>query len=312
MQQRKPLAERCEGRWRSILPALGFDSRMLVNKHGPCPMCEGKDRFRFDDKGGRGTWICNQCGSGDGIELVKLKLGLDFKAAAAVIEPLIGGAEVDEPQQDLDQEQVERSMRQLAQRAKLVAPGDPVDLWLRARLPGLASIPSCLRTVESCFYKDEDGPGYHPAMIASVRGADNRVVALHRTYLTASGEKAQVSSVRKVLGKIPDGSAVRLTEPGHTLGIAEGIETALAATILFGIPTWAALNSGRMKVWQPPAETAEVVIFADRDINCDGQEAAFALAKRLNRTIAAQVILPDAAGTDFNDQLLATRNGGRP
>lgn len=307
MQQRKPLAERCEGRWRSILPALGFDSRMLVNKHGPCPMCEGKDRFRFDDKGGRGTWICNKCGSGDGIELVKLKLGLDFKAAASVIEPLIGSAEVEASPEDPDQEQIEKSMRLLAQRSKAVLDGDPVDCWLRSRLPGLGDVPTCLRTVESCLYKDDEGPSYHPAMIASVRDPDGHVRALHRTYLTPDGQKAAVPSPRKVLGRIPDGSAVRLTEPAHTLGIAEGIETALAATILFGIPTWAALNSGRLKVWQPPAETAEVVIFADHDINCDGQEAAFALAKRLNRTIPAQVILPDVAGTDFNDQLVAAR-----
>ena len=43
-------------------------SRNLI---GTCPMCGGKDRFRFDDKGGRGTWICSQCGAGDEIELVK-------------------------------------------------------------------------------------------------------------------------------------------------------------------------------------------------------------------------------------------------
>jgi len=307
MQQRRPLAERCLGRWRSILPALGIDSRMLVNKHGPCPMCDGKDRFRFDDKEGRGTWICNQCGSGDGIEMVKLKLGLDFKAAAAVIEPLIGGAEIDPAPQDPDHEQIERSMRQLAQRSKPVEVGDAVHRWLTGRLGVLTTIPSCLRTVESCLYKDDDGLSYHPAMIASVRDADGKVQALHRTYLKADGSRAEVASVRKVLGRIPDGSAVRLSEPSHTLGIAEGIETALAASAMFGIPVWAALNSGRLKVWQPPPDTAEVVVFADHDINCDGQEAAYALAKRLNRTIAAQVVLPEAAGTDWNDVLLQRR-----
>ena len=52
-------------------PSLGVPAKALTNRHGPCPVCGGKDRFRFDDKGGRGTWICSTCGAGDGIELVK-------------------------------------------------------------------------------------------------------------------------------------------------------------------------------------------------------------------------------------------------
>ncbi|MDI5829610.1 hypothetical protein MJN51_36035, partial [Salmonella enterica subsp. enterica serovar Kentucky] len=35
-------------------------------RHAPCPACGGKDRFRFDDNG-RGSFICNQCGAGDGL-----------------------------------------------------------------------------------------------------------------------------------------------------------------------------------------------------------------------------------------------------
>jgi putative DNA primase/helicase len=69
--QREPLKDRAKGRWRNILPSLGIPSKALTNRHGPYPMCGGKDRFRFDDKGGRGTWFCSQCGGGDGIELVK-------------------------------------------------------------------------------------------------------------------------------------------------------------------------------------------------------------------------------------------------
>jgi hypothetical protein len=37
------------------------------NRHQACPVCGGSDRFRFDDKEGRGTWFCNQCGAGDGL-----------------------------------------------------------------------------------------------------------------------------------------------------------------------------------------------------------------------------------------------------
>ena len=57
------------GKWQSIFSSLGID--VGNGKHCPCPVCGGKDRFRFDNKDGRGTYICNQCGSGDGLELIK-------------------------------------------------------------------------------------------------------------------------------------------------------------------------------------------------------------------------------------------------
>lgn len=57
------------GHWPRILPALGI--QVLKNRHQPCPVCGGSDRFRFDDREGRGTWYCNQCGAGDGLKLVE-------------------------------------------------------------------------------------------------------------------------------------------------------------------------------------------------------------------------------------------------
>jgi putative DNA primase/helicase len=27
-----------------------MDERALSGKHGPCPLCGGRDRFRFDDR----------------------------------------------------------------------------------------------------------------------------------------------------------------------------------------------------------------------------------------------------------------------
>ncbi|HIJ82990.1 MAG TPA: AAA family ATPase [Magnetococcales bacterium] len=67
------------GQWPTILPALGMDQKFLSNKHGPCPFCGGKDRFRFDDKDGNGTYICGPCGPGNGFSLVAKILGLDLK-----------------------------------------------------------------------------------------------------------------------------------------------------------------------------------------------------------------------------------------
>ncbi|MGF7480577.1 DUF927 domain-containing protein [Providencia sp. SP181] len=76
------------GRWHYILTSLGVcvpDN----HKHGACPKCGGKDRFRFDDKNGKGTWFCNQCGSGDGLDLLKLVTGKDTKTACFEINKIL-------------------------------------------------------------------------------------------------------------------------------------------------------------------------------------------------------------------------------
>src|SRR5262249_52557940 len=82
--------ERARHRWREILPQLGIETRFLTNKHGPCPLCGGRDRFRFDDKNGEGTYICGQCGAGNGIILLRKLHGWDFRTACDAIDRVIG------------------------------------------------------------------------------------------------------------------------------------------------------------------------------------------------------------------------------
>ncbi|EBL3413407.1 DUF927 domain-containing protein [Salmonella enterica] len=57
-------------RWPFVLAGLHIDVPDSPRKHTGCPACGGKDRFRFDDNG-RGSFICNQCGAGDGLELIQ-------------------------------------------------------------------------------------------------------------------------------------------------------------------------------------------------------------------------------------------------
>lgn len=62
------------GRWTEILTGLGIEDEYLTRRHGPCPGCGGTDRFRFDDRDGRGRWLCGQGGdtiAGDGFQLLE-------------------------------------------------------------------------------------------------------------------------------------------------------------------------------------------------------------------------------------------------
>src|ERR1700723_3302683 len=84
--------ERARHRWRELLPQLGVETRFLTNKHGPCPLCGGRDRYRFDDKDGTGSYFCGQCGAGSGIILVRKLKGWDHKTACDEIDKIVGHA----------------------------------------------------------------------------------------------------------------------------------------------------------------------------------------------------------------------------
>jgi putative DNA primase/helicase len=104
-----------------------------------------------------------------------------------------------------------------------------------------------------------------PAMVAGLQASDRRVVAVQITYLDPRGhKKAQVSTPRRTIGKMHDG-AVRLGPAGDVLGLAEGVETALAAMQLSGVPCWACLGSQRMARVTILDCVRELHIFGDND-----------------------------------------------
>jgi putative DNA primase/helicase len=83
-------SDRARGHWREILPILGVEERFLTGSHGPCPMCGGKDRYRFTDKDGDGWYYCNQCGPGSGILLLRRLYGWDHAEACRQVDQALG------------------------------------------------------------------------------------------------------------------------------------------------------------------------------------------------------------------------------
>ena len=92
------------------------------------------------------------------------------------------------------------------------------------------------------------------------------------------------------------------------LGVAEGIETALAVTMLYGLPCWSAVSASGMEKGQLPAGITSLFVMGDNDRNGVGQQAAHALAKRAASIgITARACIAPSPGTDWNDELLARR-----
>lgn len=312
--QRK-IGDRAQGRWKEILPSLGIPAASLNGKHCACPVCGGKDRFRLDDKDGKGTWFCaqqhgtessNASGSaGNGFRLLMDMQSCDFAEAARMVETVIGtdSEPVEQPHIPADprHEQAETyaAVRAVWKAAKWITADDLADQYLRKRVGTYAPSralrfhPALSRNGQPCA-----------ALISAFVDVHGDLAGLQRTFLTQGGDKVPGNAPRLTMGSLPAGGAVRLAKHDKVLGIAEGVETALAATALHGIPCWSALNAGRLEAWQPPEGVTEVVVFGDNDTNAVGQAAAYALGKRLNQSIMAEVVIPPEPGTDWNDVLM--------
>lgn len=303
--------------WPEILERLGVAPEYLRNRHGPCPMCGGKDRFRFDDRG-RGTWICNQCGAGDGFSLVGSFYGLDFNAARRMVIEAAGLAENAGASPTHVREATRREPPKVASPSPRVrrllsttampdTVTDAID-YLSSR--SLWPLPDRCRLrahAAADYWHDGERIGRYSALIGRVADVDGELVTAHVTYLE-NGHKLERFSPRKLLGPVTGrrGCCVRLMPAaGETLGIAEGIETALAAHQLHGLPVWAALNTSLLARWVPPPGVYRVVIFADRDVA--GLEAALKLTAELDGRVSVETRTPKAPARDWADTLEAER-----
>jgi putative DNA primase/helicase len=185
-----------------------------------------------------------------------------------------------------------------------VVDDDPVDRYLKQRLD---------KKIRS--HAIRIGMGRHiadpeqvfPIMASRVDDENGNIVSIHRTYLNRVGQKADVSPVKVLMaGTIPTGSAIRLfSSVAEEMGIAEGVETALAAFLTTGVPTWSAISAPLLRSFNPPASVKRLTIFSDNDANYTGQAAAYDLARRLvmSRKIEVVVRVPVMPDTDFLDQM---------
>lgn len=299
---RAKTADLARGKWRGILATLGIDTKHLSGKHGPCPVCEGTDRFRFDNKDGSGSFFCSGCGAGgSGFELLQRKFGWDFATAASEVDKVLGRVKPEPVKAGPDPKKQRADVLRLWKAGQPIQHGDRVHSYLTSRGLDLPADRDCLRFVAACPVHCE--PGQRWAMVAKITGADGKGVNLHRTYLGPNG-KADMTEPRATMpGELPDGCAIRLASVAEKMGIAEGIETALAATKRFGLPVWAAVNATMLAKWRAPEGCKEVIVFADNDLKYGGQAAAFTLAHKLacRDGLKVRVELPDAPGTDWAD-----------
>ena len=180
--------------------------------------------------------------------------------------------------------------------------GSPAKAYLESR--GILAASSALRFHPRTPLGPKGRTRFLPAMIAAV-SLDEGPIAIHRTFLSVEGStKAAFEKPKRALGSLGE-AAVRLFAPvSGKLGLAEGIESALSAYALTGIPVWATLGNERFGLVSIPESVTELHLFVDHDAG--GELAAsrgLGAYAQEGRTI--QVRKPHPSDTDWNDELIA-------
>jgi putative DNA primase/helicase len=292
-----PVKEAAVGKWPGIFNALGIE--VGDGRHTSCPMCGGKDRFRFDDKDGSGTWFCNNCGAGDGWTLVMKKCELSFPDALNEVGQIVGTITPSKLKKESNV--TPEIFLKMFNNSKPVRKDDPVERYLKSR--GLSKIPNLIRYHPRCW--ESETASNQKAMLTIFHNRHGKAITIHRTYLDADGNKLNIQNVKKImppLTKMTGGAARLYPLEGGFLGIAEGVETAIAAHEDTKIPIWATLSATLMESFEVPDNVTQLFVFADNDRNYTGQKAAYNLANRVaGKGIPVTVYLPDIPGEDWAD-----------
>ncbi len=283
------------GHWPRILPALGM--KVIKNRHQACPVCGGADRFRFDDKEGRGTWFCNQCGAGDGLKLVEKVFGISASEAAGKVNAVTGNLPPVAPEvmaaADAGTEADRKAATALA--VRLLEKTRPATGNAYLTRKGFAGR-ECLTLTAS---HKTGGVAYRAGDVV-VPLYDESGALVNLQLINADGLK------RTLKGGAVKGASHTIEgkkQAGKRLWIAEGYATALTVHHLTGETVMVALSSVNLlslaSLARQKHPACQIVLAADRDLNGDGQSKAAVAADACEGVVA----LPPVFG-DWNDAFM--------
>ncbi|EBU9752036.1 DNA primase, partial [Salmonella enterica subsp. enterica serovar Saintpaul] len=280
------------GHWPNILPALGV--KVIKNRHQPCPVCGGSDRFRFDDKEGRGTWFCNQCGAGDGLKLVEKVFGVTPSEAAQKVNAVTGNLPPVAPEMIAAAEAGTETDRKAAAAlaVRLMEKTRPATGNVYLTRKGFPAL-ECLTLT-----------AMHKTGGVTFRAGDVVVPLYDDTGALVNLQLINADGLKRTL----KGGAVKgachiiggQKQAGKRLWIAEGYVTALTVHHLTGETVMVALSSVNLlslaSLARQKHPACQIILAADRDLNGDGQSKAAAAAEACEGVVA----LPPVFG-DWND-----------
>ncbi|HBQ1603316.1 primase-helicase zinc-binding domain-containing protein [Klebsiella pneumoniae] len=302
------------GRWPYVLAGLSIDVPDSSRRHAPCPACGGKDRFRFDDNG-RGSFICNQCGAGDGLDLIKKVNNCDTTEAAHLAADVLGidyrAAESapDAASQRQRQLAADRQQREQERQKQAAEDADQRRATFARLYTGMR-----LRSIqgESEYLQSKGLTGFkYPLMPDGsllLELVDESGAVTAAQTITPQGEK------RLIKGSAKRGAyyAVNALERPQSVVIAEGLATALTCHLIrTDALTVAAIDAGNLlpvaEVMRRKYPQAQIIIAADNDHQQGGPESGGTntgkdAAEKAALSVAGWVSLPPTeCKADWND-----------
>lgn len=263
-----------QGRWQQILVALGISAEHLRDRHGPCPGCGGKDRFRFDDHDGRGSFVCGQGGdtlAGDGFALVMHVDRSDFREAVQRVGDVIGIAARGQ------------ALGFAGSAVVRLEDCERTEVALREHAAAKASSVGLAQAKAASIWQASSGCTNHPYLAR--KGVQAYGTRLYRGLLViplrnAAGVLQSLEFIspdggKKFLrGGRVKGSYFPIGKPGNVVCVAEGFATAASIFEATGHATACAFAVGNL---QPVAEAirtkfpaARIVLCADDDRHTPG------------------------------------------
>lgn len=298
--------EAAQGQWDKIFSHYGLPP-VTGKKHfkGKCPLCGRRGKFRIDDKDGRGTYIC-VCSAGTGFQLLERSRKKSFRELSDEVDQLLGRVHSRGTYQTeaiVATGTRDRVLNQFNNLSEIS--GTSAQAYLLSR--GISRLPE--QYVRFC---DKPPAGndmdirHCQSLWALATDGKNRVCYLHRTFFTGSAVIRRMTVFQSTSYlEYADSVAIKLFPVAATLGIAEGIETALSCKQIYGVNTWSVMNAGFMGKFVAPRGIEHLIIFADMDNSAAGHAAAFTCARRNlsagNDVMTVCVRWPDEG--DFNDVL---------
>lgn len=297
------------GNWPYVLAGLSIDVPDSSRRHAPCPACGGTDRFRFDDNG-RGNFICNQCGAGDGLDLIKKVNNCDTTEAAQLAADVLGidyrAAQTDPAAASQRREQLEADRQQREQERQQQAADDAEQR--RATFARLyAGMRQSVAQGESDYLQSKGLTGFnYPVMsdgslLLPLVDESGAVVAAQT--ITPQGDK------RLLTGSAKRGAyhAVNAPEQPQTVIIAEGLATALSVHLMRpDALTVCAIDAGNLlpvaiQMRQQHPQT-QIIIAADNDRLGDKPNTGTERAEKAASAVAGYVAVPPTDyKADWND-----------
>lgn len=297
-------------RWPEILGFIGVSVPASPRTHTACPACGGKDRFRFDDNG-RGSHFCNQCGAGDGLDLIAKVRCCDITTAAQLAADALGidyrtaeMPEVTSQRKSLSATKGQKSALDQEQHTKFADRyrklGQKVTFGESPYLQG--------KGLEGFTFSILPDGG----LLLPLRDESGEVVAAQT--ISPSGEK------RLIAGSAKKGSyyAVNAVEAPQSILIAEGLATALSVHLIRpDALTVAAIDAGNLlhvaEVMRQKHSNARVIIAADNDQNAEsdrigdvkantGKDAAEKAAKAVAGWVSIPPVDYKADWNDYHQQ----------